>query len=797
MGSAPVTWQEQASVISPNQCVYGIRLQGEVGAIRCRSSPLQDKKAPRAEPEEDIDILEPGAQDKTKQSINTCEDAILNPVSPSVLSTEECFETEGFSSLEVEWISEGDIISNPMQDQNFQKWPEACLLTDLLDYGGDLTPEEMTAADMRKEENFTQLSFSPGDYHSEPENDISWAASEISSTYYSPSERNNSDNEPAVCSPPFADESEEEEGASTDLSSRLHRFSKLYSRDKQSYCMTTSISNKPTSTLPAVPSAKQQNELSTHSQREHTPKGPNQEATQQVLGQGSPPLSSVAMELSSKGGAASQGYVCVVLSERHSRAGEKTQKESKQASGENDLKEVGLQRNKVLEQKHGEGLLKDSKLVQRQDFKREKNSFALLKNSRMECDSCDDSQSDSGVSADFSPCNTMEDISSETPSAAQKETPIEREIRRAVEREQSLRRSRGLPNLSTLPEYVDIPLRKSVPCLSLTAKSERCQGKDRQFAGKKMQLEIQGELQREQDLVRLGKVPGFYDKGTVRQLKERKQLFEAFQTPSHSNMTVSTTSKVTSEDMSSSECQEYTSSQTSTKGSYSPNSEKEGGYISLIARGPGYREATCCEVLILENDLSVPAQKLYLGKPESKPIPAVDSGSPTVSLSTTGHRRIKGKEQKQVDEEAREASKDNPFFKLRSSVNVIRVEQDIQVAKEREEELLQQRISLYGNKGGAKECELPVERPASIEVKSPVLTSSLNGPDVLDSSIKAETGPLADQSVGRVGRWPPVQDGEEINQPEVRRSPRAPRQKTPLVEQWESGLVKGHNEEGN
>nr|XP_046195721.1 uncharacterized protein LOC124027302 [Oncorhynchus gorbuscha] len=70
-------------------------------------------------------------------------------------------------------------------------------------------------------------------------------------------------------------------------------------------------------------------------------------------------------------------------------------------------------------------------------------------------------QSDSGVSADFSPGSTVElQTTTSTPtltSPPADETPIEREIRRAVQREQSLRRSRGLHNNPPTQEYVDIP----------------------------------------------------------------------------------------------------------------------------------------------------------------------------------------------------------------------------------------------------------------------------------------------------------------------------------------------------
>lgn len=133
----------------------------------------------------------------------------------------------------------------------------------------------------------------------------------------------------------------------------------------------------------------------------------------------------------------------------------------------------------------------------------------------MDPDQYDDSQSDSGVSADFSP-NSMSDS----------ETPIEREIRLTFKREQSLRRSRGLDEPKV---FIEIPLRKSILSQDLPEKSAKDHGKERQFAGKKMQREIHAEAEREKLLVKLGRLPGFYDKGTVRQLREKKLLFEAFQ----------------------------------------------------------------------------------------------------------------------------------------------------------------------------------------------------------------------------------------------------------------------------
>nr|XP_020452756.1 uncharacterized protein LOC109958450 [Monopterus albus] len=435
----------------------------------------------------------------------------------------------------------------------------------------------------------------------------------------------------------------------------------------------------------------------------------------------------------------------------------------------------------------------------------------------MKSDLCDDTQSDSGVSTDFYPGSTLESnniISTGTPT---KETPIEREIRRAVERENSLRKSRGLPNPPTSPEYVEIPLKTAVLSQSFTAKSEGSQGKDRQFAGKMMYHEIHMETQREEDLVKLGKIPGLYDKGSVRQLKYKKQLFEAFQKPDDS--TVSARSKSTSSysanDTSALENREGISSQAPTVGdSHVENSQntdvlnpkqnlslvKRGGSTNLAPQGPGFSEATDCQVIILESNLSVPVQKLY-AKQEAKPVTVVDSGNPNISsYRTGGHGGVTGSQPEQAEQDEEELTpKENPFFKLRSSVKKVKVEQDIRETQEREKELRKQRMSLYGCTGGAKGGG----RPDSIEGKSLTLSSSsANGLAVLDSSDSSSTGgtgpSAARQSVGKLGVWPPAHAEEEkINQPQVHHCLQNSREKTPLVHQWESGLVNGHKEEDN
>ncbi|XP_010775355.1 uncharacterized protein misp3 [Notothenia coriiceps] len=806
MATKPLAWQDQGPLNTLEEGVNEFWAQGVAGATKSHDSPLQDKEAHRAEPEEDINAPEPGArcspndtadatesenqeltrmcvctpretqemvteleqaaqlsealqdQEEAEKSTDPCEDAFPPPPAfISAPSTEDCFEKESFSSLEGEvaaWISDAEIISDQIENPpspDRQISPE----------GPPLLPEPVNReTESSPEENGSQLNVLQDSFNSEP------------------------DNMPRV--PAAA------------INSIVHQsFEASYSAFEQD----------PTSST--VPSVEHQEELLSQSPSEPpSPRGENQEAAQQVHGQSSSPLSTVAMELCKWGGAASQGPGCLVaVRERHRGAGESTEGESKQTGGEGGQRERGLERNRLLEQQHGGGLL--TKTHRAEEVKPGKHSFVYSKHTRMESDSYDDSQSDSGVSADFSPCSTLEGNTTISPAAAPKETPIEREIRRAIEREHSLRRSRGLPNPPTAPEYVEIPLRKTVLCQSITLNSERCQGKDRQFAGKKMQQEIHEETQREQDLVKLGTVPGFYDKGTVRQLKDRKQLFEAFQKPDDSTLSLSARSQAMSwssvSDISTLEDQEDNSSQASTiRGSHverihtqSQNLAKGGG----TPRGAGYSEGKGCQVIILENNLSVPALKLYHAKPEAQPVTVVDSGRSNFTSSRTGgHDGIKVREHKKEEVEDEGAPKENPFFKLRSSTNLVKVEKDIREAQEREKELHKQRISLYGGTEGPKGAG-GGGGPVIAEGKTPTLSSSsLNGlavPELPVSSSRRGTRPTAArQSVGRLGMWPPPQSEEEkINRPEVLQGSLTPRQKTSLVQRWESGLVNGHNTE--
>lgn len=420
----------------------------------------------------------------------------------------------------------------------------------------------------------------------------------------------------------------------------------------------------------------------------------------------------------------------------------------------------------------------------------------------MDLDQYDDSQSDSGVSADFSP-NSMSD----------NETPIQREIRLAFKREQSLRRSRGLDETK---EFIEIPVRKSILSQDLPEKSVKDHSKERQFAGKKMQREIHAEAEREKVLVKLGRLPGFYNKGTMRQLEEKKLLFEAFREPrdlqissegtqepinslemlfqKHSPFQATETSRkdlqvsrnqdhetfrtvqelkdkgtscVSSckivnggnQDCSSKEhtrhlelnsspqlfpplkekkllfesLQQHKDLQVSrnqdieVSGSFKKrrksldlffqnqnsefkatqeckdivmkrNQDKKSGFSKEKKRnlqvqnpklwGPGFSEAVDRQVIIIENN---PPVISHISRQVSKPV--TDSGSVRSSPEELHHNS-----QVQSQSANGEELKENPFFKLRSSLSLLPdVQKDIQEAKKREEELRKQRTSLYDN----------------------------------------------------------------------------------------------------
>ncbi|NWU00498.1 MISP protein, partial [Urocynchramus pylzowi] len=109
------------------------------------------------------------------------------------------------------------------------------------------------------------------------------------------------------------------------------------------------------------------------------------------------------------------------------------------------------------------------------------------------------------------------------------ETPIEREIRMAMEREENLWKERGIQRLTSSSELVEI---QTKPVLNIhMSPGPGRKGKDRGRASLYVQREIEQETKREEDLKRQGRLLGAYDRGTPQELEERRRVFEQEEAP--------------------------------------------------------------------------------------------------------------------------------------------------------------------------------------------------------------------------------------------------------------------------
>ncbi|XP_065149784.1 uncharacterized protein misp3 [Paramisgurnus dabryanus] len=445
---------------------------------------------------------------------------------------------------------------------------------------------------------------------------------------------------------------------------------------------------------------------------------------------------------------------------------------------------------------------------QEQDNKGPGEAETYLKVSRMDgVDHIDDNQSDSGVSADFSP-NSTTDASdapqrSETPP---NETPIEREIRLAMLREQNLRRSRGLDDApDKTKEFVEIPVRR--PILSQDVQSNPGQGMDKAFAEKMMQKEINAERE---------KSPGFYDKGTEAQLHEKKQLFESLQQPKDSatgrpaNTDYAAVIQEINSSMGIKERQMQFLQNSSEPPAPSKAEDPNSGPPSAL--GPGLTEGTTAQIIIIETTPAITT----VG--ESSALETAKDENPKSVSSTAEPERqnVDVIENKDVTDLG--LVTENPFFKLRSSLSLQpQVEQDIKEAKEREIELQKQRSSLYGEAPpmepqaekaterdsgqGEEKSQAEAESTGEAEttsseeiVKSSPPSQQTNPPQAGDYSEVSSTPTSERQPTGKLDlMWPPPQTDEEQSE----KTSRPPRQRTPLLDRWESGMVNGQVEDIN
>uniref|UniRef100_A0A3B5AT91 A-kinase anchor protein 2 C-terminal domain-containing protein n=1 Tax=Stegastes partitus TaxID=144197 RepID=A0A3B5AT91_9TELE len=223
-------------------------------------------------------------------------------------------------------------------------------------------------------------------------------------------------------------------------------------------------------------------------------------------------------------------------------------------------------------------------------------------------------------------------------------TSMEKQIHEAAQRKKNLQRAGGVFNLADNPDVLEIPFKTNISLESLLTKADAGHRSDWQFSEQKMQREISQEIQRELVLVNQGKIPGGYSKGEVRQLKETKLLFEAFQ-------------------------QDNTEGPTRLR--KPPTS---------VIKGPVYPS-------VLERTRSLEMFSL-----KSYPVSRAHSLRSMDSLRTDGGVSRMGGAGSESP-----ILKQNPFFKLRPALALQpEVEKDIREAKQREEELRRQRCTLYG-----------------------------------------------------------------------------------------------------
>ncbi|XP_075715261.1 uncharacterized protein MISP3 isoform X2 [Rhinoderma darwinii] len=345
------------------------------------------------------------------------------------------------------------------------------------------------------------------------------------------------------------------------------------------------------------------------------------------------------------------------------------------------------------------------------------------------------------------------------------ETPIEREIRQTMEREMTLRQERGISSLIGQPQLVEVR-RKTI-----SVEPVAVPGKERQLAGAQMQREIQLETQREQDLVELGKVMGTYDRGSQQELQERKMIFEIMNTePSDAPI-----KKKQSEPQLQTKPQEAPQLNISISTNHVlPATETK--------KGPSYTEANGSNVIIIEHSSllrrsaqgntfsSAPAESRRSTPADySRSTPADSRRSIPAEISRTNSTGSPFPNS--VDSPVPPGS---PYQLLRSPSPHSLLEREIEEVKERERELRRQRSSIYGRDNNVEEATQKTQENAS-DIQSVYQPERPNWR-------KLEVN------------WPPSKDAA-MNGQQVMDSPRTRRQRSALIQSWESGTPNPKDDE--
>lgn len=335
------------------------------------------------------------------------------------------------------------------------------------------------------------------------------------------------------------------------------------------------------------------------------------------------------------------------------------------------------------------------------------------------------------------------------------ETPIEREIRLTMEREMTLRQERGISVHVGEPELVEV--RRKTMVMEPVA----LPGKERQLAGAQMQREIQLETQREQDLVEQGKVMGTYDRGPQQEVQERKMIFESMNTePSDVPLR-----------RWQSEIQKSDSIEVLVEVPAPSNHVFSAAPAAEVKKGPSYAEANGSNIIIIEHasilQRSTPGNG-YNAAPADlrRTSPAESRRSTPADLRFT---RPSSGNSPVPNSESPVVAPGSPFQLLRSPSPRSLLEKEIEEVREREKELRRQRTSIYGKDNGTEE---------NLQITSD------NRSDIQSGVYQPERPNWRKLEVN----WPPNKD-MTINgqQDQAWDSPRTRRQRSSLIQSWESG----------
>ncbi|XP_041063766.1 uncharacterized protein LOC121288968 [Carcharodon carcharias] len=252
------------------------------------------------------------------------------------------------------------------------------------------------------------------------------------------------------------------------------------------------------------------------------------------------------------------------------------------------------------------------------------------------------------------------------------ETPIEREIRLGVKREESLKKARGIKKHPCSEEYVEI---KTRPFTFPPVPAPSAKVKNNQLAEMQMQREILLERQREEDLIQQGKIKGTSDKSLIPEIEERRKFFEQhypFPLPSNSKMFIPHINTPASLLGTPSTMKKHPSNNEMNVGNF----RLENGVLTSSEEDKaGVTDA----VLKLKYPTVETANVVILETPD-----VVLRHSTDFALSSISSLQTEEKLQK------------NPFFKLRSHGSQSILSQEIREVLQREEELRKQRCYLLG-----------------------------------------------------------------------------------------------------